>query len=313
LKYRLIYGPVLVAAAIGLFWLDRWVDHLPLNEFWREVFGGLHTAPPGLIIAVVMLLIVPLATRELVTIFRLSGVEANTWFTAIAAVAVGATMYVTPASATGPTGTTIVASVLVACFFFALVWHSRHAQTKGVVAAGGAMMFIVVYLGLMGGFYLAMRRWHSAWVVLGVILITKCGDIGAYFTGRAIGRHKLIPWLSPGKTWEGLAGGVVLATAAAVFFAWLSQQTDLASVAVWTDAGLVEVARQYDMAWAALAGVLMALVGHAGDLMVSAFKRDVGIKDSGAVLPGFGGVLDVIDSPLLVAPVAYWMLQVASE
>jgi phosphatidate cytidylyltransferase len=312
LKYRLIFGPVLVAAAVGLFWLDRWVDRLPITGFWRDLFNA-PTPPGGLILALVLMLLVPLAARELVAIFRRNGVETSTWITTLGSVAAALTLYLVPDSAQGSTGVTILGSVLVACFLFSLIWHSRHAQTHGVIAAGGAMLFVVVYLGVMGGFFLAMRTSHSAWVVLGVILVTKCGDIGAYFTGRAIGRHKLIPWLSPGKTWEGLVGGVVLAGLAGAGFAWLSQVTDLASVAVSTPDGLVDEPRRYSYGVSILAGVLFALVGHAGDLTVSAFKRDVGIKDSGTVLPGFGGILDVLDSPLLVAPVAYWMLQLATQ
>jgi phosphatidate cytidylyltransferase len=217
-------------------------------------------------------------------------------------------LYATPMKLGASTGATIIATVLVGVFIVTLLWHSRDAQVQGVIAAAGATMIAVVLLGIMLGFYLAIRRWHSAWVVLAVILITKSGDIGAYVAGRACGRHKLIPWLSPKKTWEGLAGAVALATGVAAGFAWLSQVTDLAAV-VRTDHGAAyEHVRRYSVVLAAVAGALLALVGHAGDLMVSLFKRDAGVKDAGRAIPGFGGLLDLLDSPLLVAPVAYWML-----
>ena len=159
----------------------------------------------------------------------------------------------------------------------------------------GAALVAFVYLGLMLGFLPAIRRDHSAWVLLWVLLVTKSCDIGAYFAGKAFGRHKLIPWLSPGKTWEGLVGGVLMSAAVSV-------------------AGL-EVLRGWGVIagvplWAAvIPGVLFAVVGQTGDLLESMLKRDAGIKDSGKVLPGFGGVLDVIDSPLLVAPLAFWVLR----
>jgi phosphatidate cytidylyltransferase len=176
-----------------------------------------------------------------------------------------------------------------------LGFYSRHKSVEGVAAATGAALVAFVYLGLMLGFLPAIRRDHSAWVLLWVLLVTKSCDIGAYFAGKAFGRHKLIPWLSPGKTWEGLVGGVLMSAAVSV-------------------AGL-EVLRGWGVIagvplWAAvIPGVLFAVVGQTGDLLESMLKRDAGIKDSGKVLPGFGGVLDVIDSPLLVAPLAFWVLR----
>jgi phosphatidate cytidylyltransferase len=106
----------------------------------------------------------------------------------------------------------------------------------------------------------------------------------------------LIPWLSPGKTWEGLIGGIVLAAA--------------------VGAGGVLVLLQVipgdslpSLAGAAVAGAFAAVIGQLGDLIMSLFKRDAGRKDSGHSIPGFGGVLDVLDSPLLVMPFAVWWLR----
>jgi phosphatidate cytidylyltransferase len=128
-----------------------------------------------------------------------------------------------------------------------------------------------------------------------VLVTTKSCDIGAYFTGRAIGRHKLIQWLSPGKTWEGFFGGVLFAGVVGGIGAWVLSEVGVnspSSIAIGT-----------------LAGLAFGVVGQAGDLIASLFKRDAGIKDAGHVLPGFGGVLDVLDSLLLALPVAYWILK----
>jgi phosphatidate cytidylyltransferase len=187
----------------------------------------------------------------------------------------------------------VVSSVAVVVLLASLGFNSRNKTVEGVVAAAGGTLLSFVYLGLMFGFILAIRREHSVWVLFWVILVAKACDIGAYFTGRAIGRHKLIHWLSPGKTWEGLAGGVALAAAVGVGGLWALRACGVEGPAPWTGA---------------LAGVLFGLTGQLGDLIESLFKRDAGVKDSSAVLPGFGGVLDVLDSPLLVAPVAYWWL-----
>jgi phosphatidate cytidylyltransferase len=149
----------------------------------------------------------------------------------------------------------------------------------------------------MFGFLLALRREHSAWVVAGIVLVTKSCDTGAYFTGRAIGRHKMIPWLSPGKTWEGLAGGMITAALVAIggvaLYRHFAGESGVGAIPFWN---------------AAIIGALFAVSGQAGDLLESVFKRDAGVKDSGRTIPGMGGVLDVLDSILLTAPVAFWLL-----
>ena len=142
---------------------------------------------------------------------------------------------------------------------------------------------------------LMLRQAHGAWVLCGAILIVKTADIGAYAVGCSIGRTKLIPWLSPKKTWEGLIGGIITAAISGALLAWASQ-------------ALPEYDR-YSIGWGALYGVLAALVGLLGDLIASAMKRDARIKDSSTILPGLGGVVDTMDSLLLVGPLAWWMLR----
>lgn len=311
LRYRLIFGPLMIAVTLGAFWVDNNLDHTRLTGIWSDLFLGRAYPPRGVLLAAVaMVVLIPLGARELSGMFKAAGIAANTWVILLAADAACLTVYGTPHALSAPTGVAIVASVLIAAFLGTLIWHSRDQQAQGVVAAAGATMFAIALLGLMGGFYLAIRRWHAAWVVMAVVLITKSCDIGAYFTGRFFGRHRMIPWLSPKKTWEGLAGGIALAMLVGVGFAWISQQTNLAAIYESTEAGdRVLKAQHYSMLWGAVAGLVFGVVGQLGDLMVSLFKRDVGFKDSGHSIPGFGGVLDVFDSPLLVAPVAYWLLQ----
>src|SRR5262245_60954998 len=143
----------------------------------------------------------------------------------------------------------ILASGTILVFIGALLTFSQNKNVEGVVAAAGAVVFAMVYLGFMMGFLFLIRRHHSAWWIVGIVLITKSCDSGAYFTGKAIGRHKLIPWLSPGKTWEGLAGGVVTATLGGVLVAALSQR-------------FLPVADHVPLWFGALCGVVFALVGQ---------------------------------------------------
>jgi phosphatidate cytidylyltransferase len=312
LKHRLLSGACLIAFVLGLFWADGALSAMDMGEGFTRTFHR-PTLPPGLLLVLVTTVLIPLAAGELKAIFAANGIAVKRWLIASAAFVSAFTVWAIPQSAQAPTGVAIIATVLIGCFISTPLWQSRYMRVEGVVAAAGATMFAVAYLGLMAGFYLAMRRWHAPWVVLGVILITKSGDIGAYFTGRAIGKHKLIPWLSPGKTWEGLFGGVVLASLVACGFALLTQHTHVATM-VRTHHGQIFTERHsYHAGLAALGGAILALVGHGGDLTMSLFKRDSGLKDSGSIIPGMGGVLDVLDSPLLVAPFAYWMLELASR
>jgi phosphatidate cytidylyltransferase len=296
LRQRLLLGPVLIAALLGVFWLDAWIAGGRIPDWLRPLFLGREAFPPGLAMFLLALAISPLASRELVNILRANGIMASkraTWLATVLGLGVSC---VIPVDLAGSLGAAIVASVAAFVVVGSLMFYSRKKTVEGVVAATGGTLFAFAYLGLLFGFLLAIRREHSAWLVLGVLLITKSCDIGAYFTGRSLGRNKLIPWLSPGKTWEGLAGGVALATALGTAGAWVSQQTALE--------------QGYELWQGAVLGAILALVGQLGDLLASLLKRDAGIKDSSNVLPGFGGVLDVIDSPLLAGPAAFWLLVV---
>jgi phosphatidate cytidylyltransferase len=139
------------------------------------------------------------------------------------------------------------------------------------------------------------------------MLIAKSCDIGAYFAGRHLGRHKLIPWLSPAKTWEGLIGGMLLSGLLAAGLTWVGAGLGLLGSILGpeTDPSLVGLLA------AALAGALIGLAGQGGDLVASMLKRDAGFKDFSQTMPGFGGMLDVIDSLLLTAPVGYGLLLIA--
>jgi phosphatidate cytidylyltransferase len=296
-------GPVLMGALICALWVDHLLDHAAMPGWFATIWSVLTgadapaTMPPGLALLALGLVICPMAAREFAAICRAGHVEVRDWWLAFAAVS-GLLMFaIVPVQAPAVSSASIVATGATIVLVGSILLHTRHKQTHGATAAAGAALFSFIYLGLMFGFVLALRREQSAWVVLGVLMVTKSCDIGAFFTGKAIGKHKLIPWLSPGKTWEGLVGGVVTAALTAVGLVALARATGLQS-------GVIE------LAWwqAAGAGVAFAVTGQAGDLFASVLKRDAGLKDSGRSLPGFGGVLDVVDSVLLVAPVAYWAI-----
>ncbi len=129
--------------------------------------------------------------------------------------------------------------------------------------------------------------------VLYFILVTKFSDVGAYCVGSLIGRHKMIPRISPGKTWEGFGGAIAVSTAASVAFAHFCH-------------GHLKEVSVVD---AVILGVVLSISAVIGDLIESLFKREAGVKDSGKFFPGIGGILDLLDSLLFNAPLMYLYLR----
>ena len=279
LRDRLIYGSIFIAALIGLVWADESID---------ERFG-VQTA----LLFPAVLIVGLLASYELTVMVRSSGGFPMSRIMTMLAVAAGMTVSsFTRADLGGVSGVAVACTTAGAVLLVSMAYYARNRSAEGVVAASSATVFAFVYIGLLGGFFVVLAKEYTGWLVLGVLLTTKSCDIGAYFTGRAIGRTTLIEWLSPKKTWEGLVGGVV--TSAVIGAALVaSAPSGIAPLAVWEGA---------------LLGLVFGLVGQVGDLAASLMKRDMGRKDSANTLPGFGGVLDVADSPLLIGPVAYWLL-----
>lgn len=144
------------------------------------------------------------------------------------------------------------------------------------------MQKIYFYPGVSGALY-----------IFYFILVTKFSDTGAYLVGSLIGKHKMIPRISPGKTWEGFAGAIVVPVLASLVFAQVAGE------------------RLVGMNWmhAVALGALLSGGAVAGDLIESLFKREAGVKDSGNYFPGIGGILDLIDSLLFNAPIMYLYLR----
>lgn len=167
----------------------------------------------------------------------------------------------------------------------------RGAPFDKMIGSTGATILGVVYVVVLGGHLVAVRTGFdqqlSAHLLSFFFLVLMGSDTGAYYVGRAIGKHKLAPTISPGKTWEGVAGGILAALALAVVaHFWFFKELPLK--------------------WALpLAGV-MTIFGILGDLTESALKRGAGAKDAAKILPGHGGVLDRLDSLLFNAPLIYY-------
>jgi len=167
----------------------------------------------------------------------------------------------------------------------------RGAPFDKMIVASGATILGVLYVVLLGGHLVALRTGFdqvlSAHLLSFFFLVLMGADTGAYYVGRAIGKHKLAPKVSPGKTWEGVGGGLVaaLALATAAHF-WFFKELALK--------------------WALPLAAVMTVLGILGDLTESALKRGAGAKDAAKILPGHGGALDRLDSLLFNAPLIYY-------
>ena len=211
--------------------------------------------------------------------------------------------------------------VWIACGVLGACLATLARQTTERALSNMAMtVFMFLYLGLLASFWVRIRCLSpgpiGALLLVYVIMTIKASDIGAFFTGRAIGRHKLAPWLSPGKTIEGafgaIAGSVLVAVVGmAVWPKLVGIMTAMVGPSGLLGAG--QLSAPFTLTQAAVFGALMAIAGHLGDLVESAFKRDMHIKDSGRLVPAFGGILDLIDSPLFAAPIAWLLLTLWSR
>jgi phosphatidate cytidylyltransferase len=309
LSQRLLFGALLIIALVGLVYADdRLADWTAAA--WPEGPGG--PRPPrceGAAVTAVLVLLVVLGSFELQRLLRQAGLDPLRYWPA----ALNAILVLVPfLAANAPAGsvgegqaadyraTVICLTVGIMAATFGII---RRRRIEGAAGDMAATLFMMLYLGVLPQHMVRLRVWGgegAAWLLLYFLAVVKCCDIGAYFTGLAAGRHKLIEWLSPKKTIEGAVGGMVFAILVAVLVPWL----------VGTGPGQasppVALLPPPHKAW--LFGLFMAVAGQAGDLLESLLKRAAQAKDSAGAIPAFGGLLDLLDSPLLAAPIAAWML-----
>lgn len=277
LKHRLVFGALMIVGFTGLLLLDGWLDGaLTVSTEDDRPFQGLIL---GLLICLIQL---P-AHLELAALARANSLRICLPVAMAGSILLATARYWQAFLPLGPgqTELLILALALPVLFFY----HARQFGLKGVMGGVGATCLSMLYLGILSGFFVGIRLEHGLWALLMAIFVVKSSDIGAYTLGRLIGKHKLSPRISPGKTWEGMLGAVIFAIIVANIFA------DQGKIMTWP--------------LATLFGGCFAFIGQMGDLMESMLKRDAQTKDSSARIPGFGGVLDLLDSPLLAAPFAY--------
>ena len=292
MRTRILLGSVMLVGVIGLLYLDWW-----LGRRTHAQPGGSPLV--GLPLAALLVVLVVVASGELQRLAAAAGIPFLRWTGLAAAIALVAMPYWWRAVGLGGSSSGEVLAVLGIGTAGMFAEQMIRWRTADAIRRLGVTLLTVIYLGVGGAIVMALRMDRGVPAVVLFLGAVKFTDIGAYFTGSAIGRHKMIPWLSPGKTWEGLAGGLIVAAGISVLITWALRGTGqdgqgMATLALWK---------------AAIFGVVVGGVGQFADLCESLLKRSAAVKDSGALVPEFGGVLDIIDSPLLSAPVAFLLLK----
>ena len=285
LRWRLLLGTIVVAALVAIAWLDQ-----------RAPIPGLWLLPVAAVFTV-------LASQEMLGLARAGQLRPLPWTVYVGnlLILLANWQQVLQGKGREPFSPTewplLVLGVWLLVAFAAEI--TRYRRAGGVTANLAVTVFALLYVGLMMSFVVQLRLVWGIGALASLLLPVKMGDIGAYTVGRLIGRHKLAPHLSPGKTIEGAVGALIFGCVGSwACFAWLVPATVTEAVKPGPTYGWI------------VYGLLMAGAGMIGDLAESLLKRDVGVKDSSTWLPGFGGVLDMVDSVLLAAPLAWlcWAL-----
>lgn len=295
LATRLASGTTLVAVLLAVLLVDEWLA--PWFPLWLLAAGvvmvrcGLELV--GLMAATDARPSTPAATAGLLAVVAANWAPHMVdWLGRAADPAIPPSFTATDSIQVLAWPTLAFVATLIATF---LAQSVRFRGPGGTTATIAATTFILAYVGLLGSFILQLRwfpgPYHGLVPLAALVATAKGTDIGAYTVGRIMGRHKLWPALSPNKTVEGGIGGLIFAVGASLGVTLVAIRVVHAPCLGWGEAiGF---------------GLAVGVAAQLGDLMESMIKRDCERKDASAAVPGFGGVLDVLDSLLFAAPVAY--------
>ncbi|MFW6107566.1 MAG: phosphatidate cytidylyltransferase [bacterium] len=282
MRTRILWGLATFFAALALFWLDLRTD--------------------GRVLAGLAILLAAGALTELYQMMRRAGLRPfSNIGVSTGVVLIPYYVWLYPAADGSVSGEAAVALALAPLAFFVFILLARAASARGdpgpQLRNAAVTLFGVMYVAVPLALLVRLRffgseGWHCVAVVVAVAKIT---DTGAYFCGKAFGRHKLAPRISPNKTIEGAVGGLVFGVLAWFALAYLME---------------IETLTRPPVGVIMLSGLAVSAAGQAGDLTESLIKRACDVKDSSDMLPVLGGVLDLIDSLLLAGPAGYVLLVV---
>jgi phosphatidate cytidylyltransferase len=271
LRWRLLLGTILIAVLVWLCWMDA------------------HAATPGAWLLPVVLAITVLATKEILDLAATVGMRPIGWLIQVLNLLVVASPWMPKTDCAWlnvlPSAELCVTLPIFVVFLGEMIRYRKPGGHLGNLAAS---VLALAYVGLLFRTAVLLRLGWGIGAMVSWIVVVKMSDTGAYAVGRLIGRHKMSPLISPGKTIEGAFGALAFA-----------------SLGSWVTFKLLAPEASLGYGWLVY-GLLVGMAGILGDLAESLLKRDVGVKDSSTWLPGFGGVLDIVDSLLLSAPIAWF-------
>ncbi len=247
------------------------------------IFGTINTAP--LLFFGFIWIVIMIGIREITAAYGKGGIDLPDYVLMIAA-----TVLLVATWNGNTQGLAVSAGLMIPILMFTLLVISQ----KDFIKRSTSAVFITFYLAVLGGFILLLANHpDGATRIFALVALIACNDTFAYISGVLIGKHKIAPSISPKKSWEGLIGGAIAAViGGAAIFHYL-----------------------FETAWyvGALIGVMTVVTATCGDLIESAIKRDLAIKDMSNLLPGHGGIMDRLDSALFTAPAVWFAIELINR
>ena len=247
------------------------------------IFGTIAIAP--LLFFALIWIVIMIGIREIAHAYRKGGIDLPDYVLMIAA-----TVLLVATWNGNTQGLAVSAGLTIPILMFALLLISQ----KDFIKRSTSAVFITFYLAVLGGFILLLANdQDGALRIFALVALIACNDTFAYFAGVLIGKHKLAPNISPKKSWEGLIGGAVAAViGGAAIFHYLFETNWIIGAAI---------------------GLMTVITATCGDLIESAIKRDLAIKDMSNLLPGHGGIMDRLDSALFTAPAVWFAFELIAR
>jgi phosphatidate cytidylyltransferase len=247
------------------------------------IFGTINTAP--ILFFAFIWIVIMIGIREITAAYGKGGIDLPDYVLMIAA-----TVLLVATWNGNTQGLAVSAGLMIPILMFTLLVISQ----KDFIKRSTSAVFITFYLAVLGGFILLLANHpDGATRIFALVALIACNDTFAYIAGVLIGKHKIAPSISPKKSWEGLIGGAFAAViGGSVIFHYL-----------------------FETAWyvGALIGVMTVVTATCGDLIESAIKRDLAIKDMSNLLPGHGGIMDRLDSALFTAPAVWFAIELINR